>query len=160
MVFQLQTLLDLRRNAESDARVALDRAIAARAKEEEEQARLVAMWRAACGALDEEVARRAAGPAPTRAAEARTRSLYRDRLHDEASARARCAENHRTSAFSAALAAEDEARACYEEAHKACQAVEKLKERAEAEEKRAAERKAESAAGDLAQAAYFKRKSE
>jgi flagellar biosynthesis chaperone FliJ len=160
MAFQLQTLLDLRRNAESEARVAFDRAIAAHAKEKEEQARLVAIGRAACGALDEEVARRAAGPAPTTAAEARTRALFHDRLHEEASTRARCAENHRASALAAALAAEDEARTCYEEAHKACQAVEKLKDHAEAEEKKDAERKAEIAAGDLAQAAYFKRKSE
>jgi len=68
--------------------------------------------------------------------------------------------NHRASALAAALADEDKARATYEETHKACQAVEKLKEHAEAEEQRIAERQAENAAGDLAQAVYFKRKSE
>ena len=160
MAFRLQSLLALRRNAESEAKGAFDRAIAARVMEVEEQSRLVAMWRAACDAHGEELARQAAAPAPTTAAEARTRALYRERLQEDASARARSAENHRASALAAALADEDKARATYEETHKACQAVEKLKEHAEAEEQRIAERQAENAAGDLAQAVYFKRKSE
>ena len=160
MAFRLQSLLDLRRNAESEAKGAFDRAIAARVMEVAEQSRLVAMWRAACDAHGEELARQAAAPAPSTAAEARTRALYRERLQEDASAQAHSAENHRTSALAAALAAEDQARAIYEETHKACQAVAKLKEHAEAEAERTAERQAESAAGDLAQAAYFKRKSE
>jgi hypothetical protein len=158
MAFQLQTLLDLRRNAESDARRALDTTTAARVKQEEEQSRLVAMWRAACGALEEERARCAAAPAT--AAQARTRALYRERLHEEASKRARIAEDHRIHALAAAQVAESQARLAHEEAHNACQAVEKLKERADAEEARSAERKADSSASDLAQAAHFKRRSE
>lgn len=158
MAFQLQSLLDLRRNAESEARGAFDRAIAVRVREEEEQARLLARWKAACGAFDEELVKRAAAPAT--AAEARTRALYRERLHEKAAARARDAEDHRASPLATAQAAEEAARAAYEEAHQACQAVEKLKEHAEAEEQSIAERQAEDAAGDLAQAAYFKRRSE
>ena len=50
MAFRLQSLLDLRRNAESEAKGAFDRAMAARVMEVAEQSRLVAMWRAACGA--------------------------------------------------------------------------------------------------------------
>jgi len=160
MAFQLQSLLDLRRNAESDAKAVLDVAIAARATEEEEQSRLVARLKTACAALDGELARRAAAPAPATAAESTTRALYLERLREAVKSQARNAENHRAGALAAALVEEDEARAAYKAAHEACRAVEKLKERAEAEAKKQAERQSESAAGDLAQAAYFRKKLE
>jgi flagellar biosynthesis chaperone FliJ len=160
MAFQLQSLLDLRRNAESDAKAVLDVAIAARATEEEEQVRLVARLETARAALEGEVTRCAAAPAPVTAAEATRSALYRERLREDAKRRARNAENHKVGALAAALVEEDEARTAYKEAHEACQAVEKLKERAEAEEKKQAERQAESAAGDLAQAAHFRKRLE
>jgi flagellar biosynthesis chaperone FliJ len=160
MAFQLQHLLDLRRNAESDARAALDAAIAAHAKEETEQSRLVAMLETAHAALQAELVRCVVAPASATAAEATRRALYRERLHEEEKARARNVEDHRSGALAAALGAEDQARTAFKEAHQACQAVEKLKERAEAEAKKIGERQAESAERDLAQAVHFRKKSE
>ena len=51
MSSSLQTLLELRRDAERAARVDLERAIATRVKEEKTRDRLVEIWRAARAAL-------------------------------------------------------------------------------------------------------------
>jgi hypothetical protein len=158
MASQLETLVDLRRNAEKAARDALDLAAAARVKEDEEQARLVARWQAAKGVLDAEKARWP--DAPATAAQGLTREHYRRRLDDDVTWMARVAEGHRCRALAAAMSAEDEARVAYEEAHRATEAALKLKERADAEEARIADRRAEDAASDHAHAAFVRRRSE
>jgi flagellar biosynthesis chaperone FliJ len=160
MTFQLQPLLDLRRNTENGARRALDLAMTALRKEEEEQACLLARWQAACATQVKETERLASDPSPTSAAQATTRELYLGRLRDEAARLAKVAEEHRATVLAAALAAEGAAQASYEEARKACAAVEKLKERADAEDQRMAERRADESAADLAQATFAKRRSE
>jgi flagellar biosynthesis chaperone FliJ len=160
MTFHLQTLLDLRRNAEKGARQALDLAITALRKEEEEQARLLARRQEANSNTAKESERLASGANPTSAAQATLRENYLGRLRDEVAHLARLAEEHRATALAAALAAEREAQATYEEARNASQAVEKLKERADAENERKAERRADESAADLAQAAFAKRRSE
>jgi flagellar biosynthesis chaperone FliJ len=160
MTFQLQPLLDLRRNAEKSARQVLEAALAARRKEEEEQVRLLARWQEANSNTAKESERLASGPNPTSAAQATLRENYLGRLRDEVARLATLAEEHRATALAAALASEREAQATYQEARNASQAVEKLKERAEAEDERKAERRADESAADLAQAAFAKRRSE
>jgi flagellar biosynthesis chaperone FliJ len=160
MTFQLQPLLDLRRNAEEGARESLDLAMTALRKEEEEQARLLARWQEASARTAKETRRLASGPTPTSAAQATARACYLAHLRDEAARLASLAAEQRATALAAALAAESAAQATYEEAHKACEAVEKLKERAEAEDARKAERRADESAADLAQATFAKRRSE
>jgi flagellar biosynthesis chaperone FliJ len=158
MTFQLQTLLDLRRNAEKCAQQALDLAMAVARKEAEEQTRLLTRWQAACATVAREKERLATGPSPTTAAQATARAHYLLRLRDEAARLATLAEEHRSTALAAALEAESAARASYKEARKACEAVEKLKGHAEAEDKRRAERRADESASDLAQASHGKRR--
>ncbi len=153
----LQTLLDLRRNAEEGARRALDLAASLRRKEEEEQARLMARWQEARDRAAREDGRLAIGPSPTTAAQAAARGHYLVRLRDEAARLASLAEEHRRTGLATALAAESAAQAAYEEARKSRAAIEKLRERADAEAKRKAERRADESASDLAQAAYFRR---
>jgi flagellar biosynthesis chaperone FliJ len=160
MSFPLQTLLDLRRNAEEGARQALDLAVASRLQEEEEQARLLARWQEARTTVTKEDARLAISPSPATAAQATGRAHYLRRLRDEAARLKIIAEEHRITALAAALTAESLAHGAYEEARKACEAVEKLKARADAEDARKAERRADESAADLAQAAHFKRRSE
>jgi len=160
MTFQLQPLLDLRRNAEKSARQALDLALAAHRKEEEEQARLLARWQEASSTTAKETKRLASGPTPTSAAQATAREHYLARLRDQAARLASLAAEHRATALAAALAAESAAQATYQEARNACEAVEKLKERADAEDERKAERRADESAADLAQATFAKRRSE
>lgn len=160
MTFQLQTLLDLRRNAEKDARQALEAAMAARRAEEEEQARLLGRWREAWSKVESELARLASGPNPATAAQGSARENYFSRLRDEVARLAKDAEDHRSTALASALAAESEAQTTYQEARGACEAVEKLKERADAEDERKAERRADESAADLAQAAFVRRRSE
>jgi flagellar biosynthesis chaperone FliJ len=160
MVFQLQTLLDLRRNAQKGVRRALDSAISLRRAEEGEQARLLARWQESCATMAKEEARLATGPNPTSAAQATAREHYLRRLRDEAARLASSAEEHRTTALAAAMSAESTAQADYEEVRKACEAVEKLKERSDAEDEGRAELRSDEAASDLAQAAHFRRKLE
>jgi flagellar biosynthesis chaperone FliJ len=160
MSFQLQTLLDLRRNAVNGACQTLDLATASRRLEEEQQARLLARWQEACATVAKEDGRLATSPSPATAARATARAHYLRRLRDEAARLAKVAEEHRTTTLAAALTAESAAQAAYEEARKAFEAVEKLKSRADAEDARKAERRADESAADLAQAAHFRRKSE
>jgi flagellar biosynthesis chaperone FliJ len=160
MTFQLQTLLDLGRNAEKDARQALDSAMTVLRKEEEEQARLLVRWQEASSTTAKETARLAAGATPASVAQATARENYLARLRDEAARLAVLAAQHLATTLAAAAAAESAAQATYEEARKARAVVEKLKERAEAEDDRQAERRADESASDLAQAAFAKRRSE
>jgi hypothetical protein len=160
MPFQLQTLLDLRRNAEKGARQALELAMASRRQEEAAQASRMARWQEALATLAKEDARLATSPSPTTAAQATARAHYLRRLRDEASRLATIAEAHRATALAAAKAAAGAAQGAYEDARKACEAVEKIEARADAEDARKAERRAEDSAADLAQAAHFRRRSE
>jgi flagellar biosynthesis chaperone FliJ len=159
MPFQLQTLLDLRRHAEKDARQAFDVAMAARRQAEDQQEHLLAHWQEACATVAKEEARLATSPNPLTAEQAATRANYLRRLRDEAAQRKTIAEEHRTAVLVQAVATESVAQAAYEEARKACEAVQKLKERADAEDERKAERRADESAADLAQAAHFRRRS-
>jgi flagellar export protein FliJ len=156
MTFQLQGLLDLRRDAEKSARQSLQEACAARIRAEEEYARLVARWREADDRFAEEARRLATGPTPTTAAQATARELYLGRLHEEAGRLAKVAEDHRTTVLARAQNAERSAQTAYEKAHREYQAVEELKERALAEEKSVADRRAEDDASDLAQSAFVR----
>src|ERR1039457_3228098 len=108
----------------------------------------------------QENGRFAAGPGPTTAAQATARGNYVRRLREDSAHLASIAEDHRTTALAAALAAESAAQADHEAARKSREAVAKLKERAEAESARKAERRADESAADLAQAAHFRRKLE
>jgi flagellar biosynthesis chaperone FliJ len=160
MTFQLQTLLDLRRNAEKGARQALDLALATLRREEAEQARFQAGRQEACSTAARETERLSSGPDPASAAQATAREHYLCHLRDEATRLASLAEEHRATALVAAKTAERTAQAAYAEARQACEAVERLKERAEAEAERRAERRADESAADLAQATFVKRRSE
>jgi len=157
MTFHLQTLLDLRRNAENGARQALDVAAGSHRREEDEQARLVTHWREARDKTADETKRLVSGPSPNTADQATAREHYLARLRDEVSRLWGVAEGHRVGALAAAKDAETAAQNAYEEARAAREAVEKLKERADAEDARKAERRADESAADLAQAAHFKR---
>jgi len=159
MTFQLQTLLDLRRNAEKGARQTLDLALATLRRAEQKQARLQASRQKACSTAAKETERLASDPSPTSAAQATARAHYLCHLRDEAVRLASLAEEHRATALAAVLAAESAAQSAYAEARQACEAVVKLKERAEAEDERRAERRADESAADLAQAAFVKRRS-
>jgi hypothetical protein len=151
MVFPLQSLLDVRHNAEQDARRTLALAAAARVREEEEQQRLRAAWQSARAKWEAE-RRRLADTDPANAAQAVARQHYLGRLLDEAARLERSAEEHEMSALAASVAHEAAAQAALHEAHASCAAVEKLEERARREERRVADRRAEDAASDLAQA--------
>jgi flagellar biosynthesis chaperone FliJ len=159
-MFQLHSLLNLRRDAEDTARQTLARAVAAHVREEDEQARLLRACEAARAIFKSEEARLSAAPAPTNGAEANSRERYRQRLRAEVTRLAGIAENHRNTVLAATSAGETEARQALEQAHREREAVEKLKQRADAEEKKLAERRAENAASDLAQAAFVRSKSE
>jgi hypothetical protein len=151
MVFPLQSLLDVRRNAEQNAQRTLALAATERAREEEEQQRLRARWQDADAKLEME-RKRLAETDPANAAQAIARQRYLGRLRDEAAHLLQLADEHRGSALTTAATAEDAAQAELREAHAACAAVEKLEQRARSEEKRALDRRAEDAASDLTQA--------
>jgi len=158
MPFHLQSLLDLQRDAEKAASAALEVALAARVAEDEKQARLVSSWRAAAVALEEDKARWVT--APHTAAQALTRELYRRRLDDELAQAARRMESHRVTDLAATRAAEERARGAYQEARMALDATLKLKQRADTEDAKLAERRSEDEAGDHANAAFIRRRAE
>jgi hypothetical protein len=151
MVFPLQSLLDVRRNAEQSAQQTFALAAAERAREEEEQQRLRARWQDADAKLEKE-RKRLADKEPANAAQAIARQRYLLRLRDEAARLQQLADAHRRGALAPAAAAEAAAQAELREAHAACAAVEKLEQRARSEEKRVADRRAEDEASDVAQA--------
>ena len=155
MATQLEALLALRRDAENAAKRALDMAAGALARAHEEQARLVTCWREAVRALDRERLRGVEAPATV--AQAVTREQYRRRLDDAVAATARRGQEHRSSVIAAAMAAESEAQAAYAQARRAREVAEKVKERADAEEAKRADRRAEDAAADQALATFMRR---
>ena len=155
MATQLEALLALRRDAENVAKSALDVAASACARANEEQTRLIACWQEATHALDRESRRWLEAPAT--ALQAVTREQYRRRLDDEVAGTARRGQEHRSRVIAAAVAAENEARAAYTEAQRAREVAENVKERADAEEAKRADRRAEDAAADQALATFMRR---
>lgn len=149
MIFELQSVLDLRRDAESSAQRALRSAVADVQRVEEEQARLDARWRAACANLERETRRLASGQRPATAAQGQAREGYLLRLRDEVGRLDAAADQHRTSALSTARAAHAAALAKYEKAARERQLVSRLEERACADATRAAARREADRAGDL-----------
>ena len=158
MAFQLQSLLDLQKDAESAAKTALELAVAARAAEQAEQARFIDHWRLASAAAEEHKVRWASNPES--AAQAQTRERFRGRLVDEVARAARLAEEHRAGVLAKAQAAEDEARGAWHKARAALDATLRLKQRADEEERKLAERRAENEAGDHVNAAFVRRMKE
>jgi hypothetical protein len=152
MVFELHSLLDLRRDAESSAKLSLELAAAKLSKEEEEQARLASRWQSACAARDGEKRRLAAGPAPSTAAQGLAREGYLSRLRAEVDRHSAIADEHRATVLAAEQASHRKALRHYEEAARDREAVSKLEERARAAAAAMAARKAEDAATDLANA--------
>jgi len=153
----LQHLLDLRREAEKNAEEALAAVRAARLAKEEEQARLEARWEAACSSLAKEGRRQATRPSPMTAGQAAAGAAYLGRLRDRAADLGDVVETHRATVLASAKTAEDAAQAAHEEARHAREAVEKHMAREEGRQRQIAERQAEEAAGDLAQAAFVRR---
>jgi flagellar biosynthesis chaperone FliJ len=160
MVVHLQSLISLRRNAEDAAGQALAQAIAVREREERQQERLAEAWRTARQGLDEEKQRQQAAPAPATAAIGQARALYRRRLEGEVTRAATIAAQHRDTVFAGAVRREETARQALAQARAEREAVEKLEAAKETEAQKIADRRAEDAASDLAQAARIRRKSD
>jgi len=156
MAFHLQSLLDLRSDAEKAAKAAFELVAAARAREDREQARLVAEWQSARSAREQATARWTSAPA--NAGQALTREQYRGRLDHDVARAARIAQEHRAGPLATATKSEDDARAACQEARLALEAILKVKGRAEAEEAQRAERRAEDEASDHANAAFARRR--
>ena len=152
MVFELKSLLDLRRDAENSAKCALELAAASLFQEEEKQVRLAGRWNAACATLDGETRRLAAGLGPLTAAQGSAREGYLGRLRDEVGRLKAAAEEHRATALAAAQASHRAALSDCEKAMRDREAVSKLEHRAQAAAAKTAARKAEDAATDLANA--------
>jgi hypothetical protein len=152
MAFQLQSLLDLRRDAEASAKHQLGLAAAELLKQEEEQARLVARQEAARATLDGEARRLASGPAPTTGEQGQAREGYLGRLREEMNRLEATVDEHRSTALAAAQSAHKKAVSDYEAAARDREAVSKIEERDRAESARIAARKAEEAASDSATA--------
>lgn len=156
MAFRLQTLLDLKLRAEEEAEAALAAAVKERAIAEEQQARLereVVEGRTKVS----DARRRFAEPAE-RVADQLARDRFRQRLDDELARKVEAAREHRAQALARARAAEEQAQAALLEARREREALEKHKEKEEAQARRLEGRRAEDAASDLALAAYHVRK--
>jgi len=152
MVFELQSILDLRRDAEDAAQRALAAAAADVHREEQEQARLAARWQTALATLEKEIARLGSGPGPSTPAQGLARESYLARLRDEVTRLKIAADNHRTAALATARASHATALSTYEQAAREREAVSMLEERARVTAARDRERRAEDAATDLASA--------
>jgi len=152
----LPLLVDVRRTAEAAARSDLERARAAHVAADAEEARLLGVLRAAKAALRKE--ERRPSSAPRTVAQAQTRERYRERLQAAVDQAALALGQHRAGAQEDALAAEDRARAAHETARVALAAAEQLAARADAAAAKLAERRAEAAATDRANAAYVRRR--
>jgi hypothetical protein len=150
MVSELKSLFDLRRDAEDTAKRALATAVRALDKEKEEHERLTGRWQAACATVEREGKRLSAGPGPATAAQARAREGYLARLREDASRRKAAVEEHRMVTLVASQAAHDQALASYERAVADRKAVSRLRQRSAASKAKAAARRAEDAASDLA----------
>jgi hypothetical protein len=155
MSFRLHSLLTLRRQEEEQAEQAAAVATAARVEAETEQKRLDDLAVAARQRLAQAREKAWRDQAGVRGADAALRAeRLRQRLADEIRQAAAAAEGHRTGALAAALAAEQEARRRRLEARQAREALEKVKARADAEDQKLADRRAEDAASDLAIAGH------
>jgi flagellar biosynthesis chaperone FliJ len=158
MAFPLASLLDVRRNAEEAAKRAFGQASMARAATEAEQARLE---RAITEARDHATAerRRLAALPLQRVGQGLDREHYRRRLSAGIALAEERAAQHRAGPLAEARATENATRDAYTLARQEREALEKVKARQEAEQRRVADRRAEDAAGDLAQAAQALRRS-
>jgi hypothetical protein len=152
MDFQLQSLLDLRRDAEGSAKRQLALAAAELLKQQEEHARLAARWQATCATLQAETARLASGPGPRTAEQGQAREGYLRRLRDEADRLKAVEDEHRATLLAASESAHKKAVSDYEAATREREAVSKIEERARAASAKTAARRAEQAASDLAMA--------
>jgi hypothetical protein len=150
MVFELQSLLDLRRDVENAAQRALAAAAANLLKEEQEQARLATRWQAAYAALDGVAQRLAAGPRPSTAAQGSARASYLGRLRGEANRHKAVVDEHRANALAQAQAVHRAALADHAKALRDREAVSKLEEKAQAAAAKAAAHRAEDESTDLA----------
>ncbi len=154
MASHLQSLLDLRHDAESHAAAALARASAAHAARLAEQARLDARWRRALAALTggtEELD----APVAT-AVQALARERHRGALEAAVAHAARARALHRQGPLAVAAATEEAARVALDEARRAAASVAKLVARAEDAAAQVARRRSEDSASDLANAASLR----
>jgi hypothetical protein len=152
----IDVLLDLRREAEKAARIAMELAATKRSQADQVQARLEARVRGAQDALGR--ARTERPSKPGRVSEAAMREAYLGDLARKAARAAAAAEAHRSGALAEAIAAEEEARAVHEKARLAAAAIARIKERAETREDSLDRRREEDAASDLASAAFVRRR--
>jgi hypothetical protein len=150
MIFELQSLLDLRRDAENSAKADLALASARLLAEEKEQARLVERWRAAETKLDAETGRLAGAQTASTAEQALARESYLRRLRDEVGRLKSAASEHVTTALAAARASHEAATASHATAVRDREAVSKLEHSAKETARKTAARRAEDEAMDLA----------
>lgn len=148
MPFELQSLLDLRRDAEIEAQRALAVASAKLREEEEEQTRRSRRWQAARATLDAEARRLAEGTAASTGEQALARERYLRRLRDEAHALEARAAEHATTALAAARSSHDQAARKYQTASQDLEAASKLAERTKEAAQKATTRQADAEATD------------
>jgi flagellar biosynthesis chaperone FliJ len=153
MTSPLPSLIDLRREAESQAFLALKRVMAEHAREVEKEARLLAGWRRALA-----VAQPNGGPASTlaTAAQAMTRDRYRRDLAQAVARAARLLQAHRRGPLAQAAQAESTARSTHQQARRELEAALKLQQREAARAAELARRRDEDVASDLANAAFVR----
>jgi|GEM_PF-2924934 hypothetical protein len=157
MASNLAVLLSLRRSAEEEAQKALGQAVAACLRADEEQQRLDAAAEQARRALEEETKRCAAAPVPAVVADGLHRERYRQRLTAALARAAKRAAHHRQGPLDQAQAAEEAAAAHFRQTRQEHQALERLSASKEADQHKLAERRAEDAAGDRANASQRRR---
>ncbi len=153
MAYPLQTLLDVRRRAEETAERALAEAIAAVAREADQQARLAAAAESA-DAFARAERQRHRGVPPARAGDAQATAAYLRGLDARTAACAQIARAHREGDLRRARDEESAARARHVSARQEREVVARHKEgvlRGQAEER---DRRAEDQASDLAIAAH------
>jgi hypothetical protein len=158
MASNLTVLLTLRRAAEDEAKQALAKAAAARQQAEDKQARLDQAAEQAHLTLKKEAQRQAGAALPTGAADALSRERYRQRLAADHTRSAVNAARHKKGPLAGAHADETAAAAAYRQARHEVQALEKLRARQEAQDKRQTERRTEDASDDWVHASRTHRK--
>jgi flagellar biosynthesis chaperone FliJ len=159
MASNLAALLSLRRSAEEEAVKALGEATATRLRAEEEQRQLDFAAERARQALQQETKRRATATAPGIAADGLQRERYRQRLSEALARAAKKADLHRQGPLNQARTAESTAAARVRQARQERLAIEKLRARQAADQRRQTERRAEDAVGDLVHSSHARRKS-
>lgn len=150
MIFELQTILDLRRDAENNAKRALELASARLLSEEAEQGRLTERAQAAQATLTTEIRRMGRGSAASTAEQGLARESYLRRLREEAARLRAAAEEHANAALAAARSSHEQATRSYEAALREREAMSKLEQRSKEAARRTAARRAEDEAMDLA----------